>query len=160
MTPSDILWLLQYHQNTVTDVATMAGSGNNTATLKNHLVYNAFGTITSQTNSQYQPLQTYTGQIQGSATGLLYYDARWYDPNVAFTFGVFKKFSDDKAKTEIASGMSKADRFISITDTELEELVDAYFFASHYSVETLPPQENCSPVGCNCRNLRQYVYSA
>ncbi len=49
----------------------------------NHLEYNAFGTITSQTNSAYQPLQTYTGQIQDSATGLLYYDARWYDPGVA-----------------------------------------------------------------------------
>lgn len=55
----------------------MASSGNSTATLVNHLEYNAFGTITSQTNSAYQPLQTYTGQIWDTASGLLYYDARW-----------------------------------------------------------------------------------
>ncbi|MBL8817440.1 MAG: RHS repeat-associated core domain-containing protein [Planctomyces sp.] len=61
----------------------MASSGNSTAALVNHLEYNAFGAITSQTNSAYQPLQTYTGQILDSATGLLYYDARWYDPGVA-----------------------------------------------------------------------------
>ncbi|MBL8818315.1 MAG: RHS repeat-associated core domain-containing protein [Planctomyces sp.] len=61
----------------------MASSGNSTVMLVNDLEYNAFGTITSQTNSTYQPLQTYTGQIQDTATGLLYYDARWYDPGVA-----------------------------------------------------------------------------
>ena len=48
----------------------------------NHLEYNAFGAITSQTNSADAPLQTYTGQILDTTTGLLYYDARWYDPQL------------------------------------------------------------------------------
>ena len=79
-TPGDILWLLQDQQQTVTDVATMS-STSGPATLRNHLEYNAFGRITSQTNSAYQPQQTYTGQMLDSATGLLYYDARWFDPH-------------------------------------------------------------------------------
>ena len=70
-TPTDILWLLQDQQQTVTDVATMS-STSGTATLRNHLEYNAFGDITSQTNSAYAPLQTYTGQILDTTTGLLY----------------------------------------------------------------------------------------
>jgi RHS repeat-associated protein len=52
------------------------------ATLRNHLEYNAFGAITSQTNATYQPLQTFTGQILDPTTGLLFYDARWYDPKL------------------------------------------------------------------------------
>jgi RHS repeat-associated protein len=80
-TPTDILWLLQDHQNTVTDVATMSSTSGQ-GTLRNHLEYNAFGAITSQTNSTYAPLQTYTGQILDPTTGLLFYDARWYDPKL------------------------------------------------------------------------------
>lgn len=79
-TPDDILWLLHDHQNTVTDVATIPTSGS--AELENHIEYDAFGKITSQSDSNYQPLQTYTGQIQDDATGLLYYDARWFDPRI------------------------------------------------------------------------------
>jgi RHS repeat-associated protein len=78
-TPTDILWLLHDHQNTVADVATMS-STSGPGTLRNHLEYNAFGAITSQTNATYAPLQTYTGQILDTTTGLLFYDARWYDP--------------------------------------------------------------------------------
>jgi len=80
-TPTDILWLLQDHQNSVTDVATMSSTSGQ-ATHRNHLEYNAFGAITSQTNSVYAPLQTYTGQILDTTTGLLFYDARWYDPKL------------------------------------------------------------------------------
>jgi RHS repeat-associated protein len=80
-TPTDILWLLHDHQNTVTDVATMSSTSGQ-ATLRNHLEYNAFGAITSQTNATYQPLQTFTGQILATTTGLLFYDARWYDPKL------------------------------------------------------------------------------
>jgi len=80
-TPTDILWLLQDHQNSVTDVGTMSSTSGQ-ATHRNHLEYNAFGQITSQTNSAYAPLQTYTGQILDTTTGLLYYDARWYDPKL------------------------------------------------------------------------------
>jgi hypothetical protein len=43
--PVEILWLRHDHQNTVTDVATMASSGNSTTTRVNHLEYNAFGAI-------------------------------------------------------------------------------------------------------------------
>jgi len=81
-TATDILWLLHDHQNTVTDVATLPSTGPAQATHRNHIEYNAFGAITSQTNSAYAPLQTYTGQILDTTTGLLFYDARWYDPRL------------------------------------------------------------------------------
>ncbi len=48
--------------------ATMSSNGHSTATLVNHLEYNAFGTITSQTNSAYQPLQTFTGPLHEYTT--------------------------------------------------------------------------------------------
>jgi RHS repeat-associated protein len=80
-TPTDILWLLHDRQNTVTDVATLPSTSGQ-ATHRNHLEYNAFGEITSQTNSTYAPLQTYIGQILDPTTGLLFYDARWYDPKL------------------------------------------------------------------------------
>ncbi|MHB9050184.1 MAG: RHS repeat-associated core domain-containing protein, partial [Pirellulales bacterium] len=44
-----------------------------------HLAYDAFGKITSQTNSAEQPRFTYTARELDSDTGLYYYRARWYD---------------------------------------------------------------------------------
>lgn len=74
---------------------------NRTTALVIYLEYNAFGTITSQANFAHQPLQTYTGQIQDSATGLLCYDARWYDPRVA-------QFVNE-GKIGFAAGSNKAE---------------------------------------------------
>ena len=37
--------------------------------------------MTSQTNSAYQPLFAYTGQMWDAAAALYYYHARWYDPH-------------------------------------------------------------------------------
>ncbi len=81
----ETLWLLQDNQQTVTDVARFAQLDSDTARepeLVNHLQYDAFGNIISQTNPEYQPLQTYTGQILDDVTGLMYYDARWFDPGI------------------------------------------------------------------------------
>jgi RHS repeat-associated protein len=50
-------------------------------TLVDHLVYSAFGALTSQTNASAQPRFTYTGQVLDTLTGLYYYKARWYDPS-------------------------------------------------------------------------------
>ena len=53
--------------------------GTNTTTIVDHLEYNSFGVITSQSNTTYQPLFAYTGQMWDAAAGLYYYHARWYD---------------------------------------------------------------------------------
>ncbi|MEQ9406896.1 MAG: Calx-beta domain-containing protein [Fuerstiella sp.] len=79
----EIFWLLQDNQQTVRDVARFTqldGDAPHEAELVNHLDYDAFGKIVSQTPGAKQPLQTYTGQILDDVTGLMYYDARWFDP--------------------------------------------------------------------------------
>jgi RHS repeat-associated protein len=69
-------WMLTDNEGTVRDVAQYA-SGQ--TTVVDHLVYSAFGVLSSQTGAAYQPRFTYTAQRYDPATGLLYYNARWYD---------------------------------------------------------------------------------
>ena len=75
-----VSWLLADNEGTIRDVV-QYNSGTNTTTIVDHLEYNSFGVITSQSNSANQPLFTYTGQMWDSATGLYFYHARWYDPS-------------------------------------------------------------------------------
>jgi RHS repeat-associated protein len=130
-TPTDILWLLHDHQNTVTDVATMSSTSGQ-ATHRNHLEYNAFGAITSQTNATYAPLQTYTGQILDTTTGLLFYDARWYDPKLG------RFVSEDPI--EFAPGDGNLFRYVGNswpngTDPTGKYGVQVHFFADTRSLE-------------------------
>jgi hypothetical protein len=53
-------WLLPDNLGTTCDVA-QYNSGTNTTTVVDHLKYDAFGKITSQSNSAFQPLFAYTG---------------------------------------------------------------------------------------------------
>jgi RHS repeat-associated protein len=53
----------------------------NTGTLQNHIVYDSFGKITSQTNAFFTSIYAYTGREYDSETGLYFYRARYYDPN-------------------------------------------------------------------------------
>jgi len=99
---NQVLWYLSDSQNTVRDVAqysaTTAGA---TAQIRNHLEYDAFGNVTSAddptttgnpsdgdlpglegTGNEYSPQRSYTGREPDSATGLIYYRARWYDPTL------------------------------------------------------------------------------
>lgn len=83
----DVLWNLHDSQYTVRDVAKFSDSNSNGAVdgkadLVNHLTYNDFGEVTAETNSSYSPLTTYTGQILDEYTGLMYYDARWFDTGI------------------------------------------------------------------------------
>jgi RHS repeat-associated protein len=69
-------WLLADNQGTVRDVVQLSDG---TASVVDHLIYDAFGTMTHQSNSTYQPRFTYNGMRLDSATGLYYDAARWYD---------------------------------------------------------------------------------
>ena len=55
-------------------------SGTGVTTIVDHLKYDSFGNITAQSNSAFQPLVDYTGQLWDSGAGLYYDHARWYDP--------------------------------------------------------------------------------
>ena len=73
-----VSWFLKDREGTTRDVL-QYNSGTNTTTDVNQITYGAFGNVTAQTNSAYQPLFAYTGQMLDAATGLYYDHARWYD---------------------------------------------------------------------------------
>jgi RHS repeat-associated protein len=52
------------------------------ATVVNHIRYDSFGKITSETNAAVDFLFAYTGRERDEETGLYYYRARYYDPAV------------------------------------------------------------------------------
>lgn len=77
----DVLWPLADHLGTIRDLAEY-DSGTDTTSVANHLKYNVFGQITSQSNSALTPLYAFTGREWDGDTGLFYYRARWYDAGV------------------------------------------------------------------------------
>ncbi len=68
------LWALTDHLGNVRDVV------DNSGTVQNHIVYDAFGNIISQSNSSVNFRNTYTGQEFDSESGLFNYGGRYYDP--------------------------------------------------------------------------------
>jgi RHS repeat-associated protein len=69
------LWMLADHQGSIKDVL------DNTGTLQNHIAYDSFGKITSQTNASATTIYGYTDREYDSETGLYFYRARYYDPS-------------------------------------------------------------------------------
>ncbi|MCY2962079.1 MAG: RHS repeat-associated core domain-containing protein, partial [Planctomycetota bacterium] len=76
-----VTWSLADNLGSVRDLAQYT-SGTNTTTVVNHVVYDTFGQIKSQTNTTWQPLFAYTGREWDADAGLYYYRARWYDARV------------------------------------------------------------------------------
>jgi RHS repeat-associated protein len=74
--PGTVLWPLTDHLGTVRDVINSQGQ------VRNHLVYDAFGKVVSETNAAVDFLFDYTGRERDEETGLHYYRARYYDPAV------------------------------------------------------------------------------
>lgn len=73
-TSSAVRWMLADHQGTIRDVSDNTGD-----TTGRHVVFDAFGNVTSGTlTSRF----SYTGQEYDPDTGLYYYNARWYNPSV------------------------------------------------------------------------------
>jgi RHS repeat-associated protein len=75
---AEVYWLLGDNQNTVRDVVAYDYFDYHSVPI-DHIRYDSFGNITSQTNAGIQPHFTYTGREFDSDTGLYYYRARWYD---------------------------------------------------------------------------------
>ena len=69
-------WFLTDNQGTVRDVVQYSGGA---TSLVDHLVYDSFGQIASQTQPASQPRFTYTGMRFDPVTGLYYDNARWLD---------------------------------------------------------------------------------
>ena len=76
-----VLWTLTDHLNTVRDLA-VHDPATGATTIVNHLVYDAFGQITHQTDPTLAPLFTFTARPLDPATGLQNNLNRWYDAQV------------------------------------------------------------------------------
>ncbi|NEZ66600.1 tandem-95 repeat protein [Leptolyngbyaceae cyanobacterium CCMR0082] len=70
----NVIWSLTDHLGTVRDLLNADG------TLANHITYNSFGEVTSETNPDLDFRFGFTGREIDEATGLMYYRARYYDP--------------------------------------------------------------------------------
>ena len=77
----DLLWALTDHLNSVRDLATYDAILDET-TIENHRVFNAFGKLTSETNSSVVCVFGYTGRLFDEATQIQNNLNRWYDPIV------------------------------------------------------------------------------
>ena len=73
-----MFWTLTDHLNTVRDLAVFDAETGVT-TIANHIVYDAFGRVTSQTNVSVTTLFGFTGRPLDSDTGLQNNLNRWYD---------------------------------------------------------------------------------
>ena len=69
-------WYLTDHLGTVRDIVNAAGA------VINHLDYDSFGQLLSQTNPPAGDRYTYTGREYDAALGQYYYRARFYDPRL------------------------------------------------------------------------------
>jgi RHS repeat-associated protein len=72
----EVLWALTDNQGTVRDVV------DNSGTVVNHITYDSFGQITSETNPNVDFRFGYTGREFDEETGQYYYRARYYDAAV------------------------------------------------------------------------------
>ena len=72
----EVRWALTDHQGSVRDVIDDAGN------VLNHLTYDSYGQITSETNPEVDFRFGYTGRERDEETGLYYYRARYFDPAV------------------------------------------------------------------------------
>jgi RHS repeat-associated protein len=71
-----VLWPLTDNRGSVRDIVNSAGI------LQDHLIYDSFGRLSSETNTAVNHLFMYTGSQFDSATGLYYDRARYYDASV------------------------------------------------------------------------------
>jgi RHS repeat-associated protein len=76
-----VRWMLTDNQGTVRDIT------NNVGGVQNHLRYDSFGRITSQTNANFNTRFNYTGREFDAETGLYFYRSRYYDPGVGRFIG-------------------------------------------------------------------------
>ncbi len=75
------LWTLADHLATIRDIADQNESTYAT-TVANHRVFNAFGSLTSETNSSVGEVFAFTGRMRDDVTGLQNNLNRWYDPGL------------------------------------------------------------------------------
>ena len=76
--PEDVLWTLTDHQNTVRDMVKYDG-GNGEWEVANHVTYESFGKVATETTPAVDTLFMYTGRVFDATTELQNNGHRWYD---------------------------------------------------------------------------------
>ncbi|MFO0868567.1 MAG: RHS repeat-associated core domain-containing protein [Pirellulales bacterium] len=71
----NVLWHLADHQGTIHDLVNAQG------TVVNHLKYDSYGRLISQTQPSFDTRYRYTGREYDESTDLQYHRARYYDPS-------------------------------------------------------------------------------
>jgi RHS repeat-associated protein len=74
-----VLWGLANHQGSITDLLDF-DAGTSATTVVEHLVFDSFGNIVSDSNTNVAWHHGYTGREWDEDAGLYYYRARWFDP--------------------------------------------------------------------------------
>ena len=74
-----VYWPLADNQGTIRDIAELGSGGTQVV---DHLVYNSFGQLISQSNAAVDSAFGYAGGMTDWATGLQLNGKRWYDPGV------------------------------------------------------------------------------
>jgi len=77
----DVLWALTDHLGSVRDLAEY-DSGTDTTSVANHIVYDAYGQIISESNSAVDFLYGFTGRERDTESDLQYNRARYYDATI------------------------------------------------------------------------------
>jgi len=77
----NVVWPLTDHLNTVRDLVSY-DSATVTTTLENHIVYNSFGEIVSETNPSVESDFLFTARYTDATTGLQWNLNRWYIPSI------------------------------------------------------------------------------
>ncbi len=127
----DLLWALADYQGSVRDVIDSQGN------LLNHIVYDSFGNVTSQTNSAVNFRFGYTGRELDSETGLYYYRSRYYDPHSGQFIG--------QDSLGFAAGDSNLYRYVSNSPTNFTDPSGHYFLPSVRDVADL--SDSMNPLG-------------
>jgi RHS repeat-associated protein len=77
----NVMWPLTDHLNTVRDIVSY-DSGTDTTTLENHIAYNSFGEVISETNPSVETEFKFTARYTDATTGLQWNLNRWYVPSI------------------------------------------------------------------------------
>ncbi len=77
----NVTWPLTDHLNTVRDIVSY-DSGTDTTTLENHIVYDSFGNVVSETNPSVASDFLFTARYTDATTGLQWNLNRWYIPSI------------------------------------------------------------------------------
>ena len=80
----NVLWALTDHLGSVRDLVAFEDTNNDTikdtAVIKNHIKYNAFGEIVSESDPTVEHIFGFTGRERDKESDLYYYRNRYYDP--------------------------------------------------------------------------------